>query len=152
MKQRQGARSSTGRLLYLSALGGLLILATSSAEAGNDTAVEIPISTVRSGDGSVFVALYDRPGWLQPGRFVSATRVKAHKGTVHATFRGVRPGHYGVAVFHDENANGKVDTNFLGIPKEGFGFSRISPMRRPSFDETSFEVKERAWAPVRLRY
>lgn len=144
--------SRTGRLLARSALGGLLLLATSSAEAGGETALDVPVHTVRSGDGTVFVALYDRPHWLQPGRFVTATKVRAHKGTVYARFRGVRPGRYGIAVFHDENNNGKVDTNFLGLPKEGFGFSRITPMRKPSFDETSFELKKRARAPVRLRY
>lgn len=33
------------------------------------------------------------------------------------------PGDYGVAVIHDENRNAKLDRNFIGIPKEGFGFA-----------------------------
>ena len=33
------------------------------------------------------------------------------------------PGNYGVAAIHDENSNHKLDRNFLGIPKEGFGFA-----------------------------
>lgn len=39
------------------------------------------------------------------------------------TFEHVKPGHYAVAVIHDENMNHKLDRNFLGIPKEGFGFA-----------------------------
>lgn len=35
----------------------------------------------------------------------------------------VPPGRYGVAVIHDENENHRLDRNFLGIPKEGFGFA-----------------------------
>jgi uncharacterized protein (DUF2141 family) len=35
----------------------------------------------------------------------------------------VAPGRYGVVVIHDENSNMKLDRNFFGIPKEGFGFS-----------------------------
>lgn len=33
------------------------------------------------------------------------------------------PGNYGIAAIHDENSNHKLDRNFLGIPKEGFGFA-----------------------------
>ncbi|MBI2367370.1 MAG: DUF2141 domain-containing protein [Deltaproteobacteria bacterium] len=32
-------------------------------------------------------------------------------------------GDYGVAVFHDENSNGKMDKNLLGMPLEPYGFS-----------------------------
>lgn len=41
---------------------------------------------------------------------------------------GVPPGNYALALFHDENVNGKLDTIF-GIPKEGFGFSRNPAVR-----------------------
>lgn len=52
------------------------------------------------------------------------------------------PGKYGIAVIHDENENQKLDRNFLGIPKEGFGFANnprvlLSP---PSFQTASTEV------------
>jgi len=36
---------------------------------------------------------------------------------------GIPPGTYAIACYHDENDNGKLDTNFLGIPKEGTGAS-----------------------------
>ncbi|MEP6360832.1 MAG: DUF2141 domain-containing protein, partial [Balneola sp.] len=32
-------------------------------------------------------------------------------------------GEYAIAVYHDKNENGKIDTNLLGIPKEDYGFS-----------------------------
>jgi uncharacterized protein (DUF2141 family) len=38
-------------------------------------------------------------------------------------FPGVAPNTYAVSVFHDENSNGKLDTNFMGIPREGVGAS-----------------------------
>jgi uncharacterized protein (DUF2141 family) len=34
----------------------------------------------------------------------------------------IKPGKYAIAVIHDENCNGKLDTNMFGIPKEGYGF------------------------------
>lgn len=39
------------------------------------------------------------------------------------SLEGLEPGEYAIAVFHDENGNGELDTNFLGIPKEGLGVS-----------------------------
>ncbi len=38
-------------------------------------------------------------------------------------FESLPPGEYAISVFHDENKNGKMDSNFFGIPKEGVGAS-----------------------------
>lgn len=56
-------------------------------------------------------------------------------------FSDLAPGSYAVLVMHDENGNGKLDSNILGIPKEGYGFSNNpNVMRKPYFDEAKFEV------------
>ncbi len=141
------ARKSSLLALFLPVL-----LLSSFAKADSPPSLDVPVSTVRSGDGVVFVALYDGPNWLKPGRFVAARKVRAHRGTVVARFGSVKPGRYGVAVFHDENGNGRVDKNFIGLPAEGFGFSRITPRRVPRFSETSFPLERPATQPVRLRY
>ena len=61
---------------------------------------------------------------------------------ISMTFTDLKPGTYSVMVMQDENSNGQLDSNILGIPKEGYGFSNNPRvMRRPSFDETKFEVK-----------
>jgi uncharacterized protein (DUF2141 family) len=54
---------------------------------------------------------------------------------------GVAPGSYALAVIHDENGNGRLD-KFMGIPREGFGFSRNPRIRMgpPRFDEVRFDV------------
>jgi uncharacterized protein (DUF2141 family) len=58
-------------------------------------------------------------------------------------FNDIPPGVYAVAVFHDENANGKLDKNFLGIPREGYGASNnVRPkMSAPAFKDAAFTVK-----------
>jgi uncharacterized protein (DUF2141 family) len=63
-------------------------------------------------------------------------------GTATATFRDLPYGRYAIKIYHDENANGKLDTNFVGYPKEPFGFSNDAMGRfgPPSFDEASFEI------------
>ena len=51
------------------------------------------------------------------------------------------PGQYSAMVIHDENDNGKLDSNIIGIPTEAYGFSNNPRvMRKPSFDETRFEL------------
>jgi len=54
----------------------------------------------------------------------------------------VPPGRYGVVVIHDENANMKLDRNFLGIPEEGFGFANNPRvlLSAPSFQAASVPV------------
>jgi uncharacterized protein (DUF2141 family) len=69
-------------------------------------------------------------------------------------FEGMKPGTYALAIFHDENGNKKLDT-FLGIPREGFGFSRNPVIRfgPPSFGQTGFEVADGiARVTVRMQY
>ncbi len=59
------------------------------------------------------------------------------------TFTDLAPGTYAVMVMQDENGNGKLDSNIIGIPKEGYGFSNNpNVMRKPNFDEAKFEVTD----------
>ena len=57
------------------------------------------------------------------------------------TFTYIPPGTYSIAVFHDANQNGKLDKNWLGIPKEGYGFSKniFGSLGPPTFKETNFD-------------
>ena len=59
------------------------------------------------------------------------------------------------AVLHDENSNSKMDFNFLGMPLEGYGFSRDAPVTfgPPSFDDAAIRLVARhSRASIRLRY
>lgn len=126
--------------------------ASTPANARSPGKLSVAVSNVRNSQGAVFIAVYDRAHWLKPGQFQAHRRVRAHQGTVSVSFDGMEPGRYAIAVFHDENDNGRVDTNFLGLPAEGFGFSKLSPFRKPAFEETSFDVDGHVRMGVRLRY
>lgn len=61
---------------------------------------------------------------------------------VTVTFKDVAPGTYAVTITHDENENGKMDTGFMGKPKEGYGASN-NPQNKltpPSFEQCKFDV------------
>ena len=73
-------------------------------------------------------------------------------GSIH--LGGVAPGSYALAVIHDENGNGRLD-KFMGIPREGFGFSRNPRIRMgpPRFDEVRFDVNGgRVRQSVQMKY
>jgi len=141
-------------------LAGLLLAATvpnpsASAEGrpgrGSES-IELVITPLRSNQGNVFVAVYERGGWLVPGKFRTYRTVPARQGGLSVRVSGLSRGPVAVAVFHDENKNGRVDKNWLGLPAEGFGFSRLTPLRVPSFDEVSFPAGTAGAMEVRMRY
>ena len=68
-------------------------------------------------------------------------RMAASGDSLEVSFGDVQPGRYAVQVMHDANDNGKMDSNLLGIPSEGYGFSNNPQvMRRAQFDEAAFDV------------
>ena len=66
----------------------------------------------------------------------------------------LKPGKYAFKFFHDENMNDKLDTSWMGIPKEGFGFSNNPSMTfgPPSFDKTIFELTESLLIKCKPKY
>ncbi|MDA9568425.1 DUF2141 domain-containing protein [Gammaproteobacteria bacterium] len=80
----------------------------------------------------------DKPG-LQAGIEAGVVE-KIDKGTYKGSFE-IPPGTYAIGVYVDENENEKLDTNFLGIPKEQFGFSNnAKAFGIPKFEAASFVV------------
>jgi len=69
-------------------------------------------------------------------------------------FGGVFPaGDYAVTLFHDENKNGKFDSNFIGYPLEGYGFSNNAKAQfaAPSFDECKFHYDGTGWKQISVK-
>jgi uncharacterized protein (DUF2141 family) len=60
------------------------------------------------------------------------------------TLKNLPRGVYAVSVFHDENMNGRLDKNVLGIPKEGYGASNNprKSMGPPKFAEAKFQLDQ----------
>jgi uncharacterized protein (DUF2141 family) len=100
--------------------------AVEKPQAGGCT-LRIRVDGLRNGKGNIGTVVFRSPdGWPEDNR--KAFRVgpapidpNGHGGT--AVWRDLPAGDYGVAAIHDENSNAKLDRNFLGIPKEGFGFA-----------------------------
>lgn len=71
------------------------------------------------------------------------------------TFSNIPKGKYALFVFHDVNENNRLDKNWLGIPKEGYGASRnkLPFAAAPAYEPNSFVLnnKDSLFLPIRLR-
>lgn len=104
----------------------------------------ITIDKVRSAKGTIKVELYDGrdKNSAKKRKKVARTRVKAQLGQTRLCLNAPSKGDYAIALYHDENDNKKLDRNFIGIPREGFGFSNNPPIRlgMPAHEEMRFRV------------
>jgi uncharacterized protein (DUF2141 family) len=123
-----------------------LVLATLPAIALGEPScpgIHVKVLDIRNSTGTVACALFEAPDGFPAEYLHFATNMMVIK--VRATraccdFEDIPPGTYALAVVHDENMNGKLDTNLLGIPKEGYGFSNDAKalLGPPSFSAASF--------------
>jgi uncharacterized protein (DUF2141 family) len=136
------------RILPLIALVSLIGAAPASAGEPSPPAgsIRVIVGNLRSTKGLVGVALFssDRGFPDKQERAREGLSVPAD-GNCEVVFSNVPYGTYAVSVLHDENVNGRMDKNFIGIPKEGFGASNNPKIRRgpPSFSESRFTVEKR---------
>lgn len=97
-----------------------LILVTGTASAGE---IEVTVRQVRPGAGPVMVALYDSASAYADDHRFAGQQLSAAAPEIRASFRDLPAGRYGVAVFQDLDSDGKLSTNFFGLPTEPFGFA-----------------------------
>ena len=116
---------------------------------------QINVTGLRSTRGMIHACLTRSPTHFPDCSSDPNALIQTVPGTASViTFRSVPPGDYALAVFHDANGNRKLDT-ILGIPREGFGFSRNPTIAfgAPRFDKVSIELPPGfARMNVRLQY
>jgi len=104
----------------------------------------VELSGFRSDKGAAVVLLYDNADAFptKSKLALSKQRVSVIGGLAKVEFPNLKAGDYAVAAFHDINDNRKMDTNFLGIPKEPIGVSNDAKGRMgpPSFKDAKFAV------------
>lgn len=141
------------------AVGALILAAAAPALLGSAAPwneVRASVTGLRSAKGQVVACMTARPADFPACNHdpvARAVTVPAQEG-VELDFGTVPPGRYAIALFHDENRNGRLDKRLM-LPREGFGFSRDAPVRMgpPSFASAAFEVKEGDTSqPIRMRY
>lgn len=135
-----------------------LALATPAMPTASDSTqqVRLEVSSFRSTKGTLICRLFAETDIFPDGDGVASEQVAILGGNASCVFLNVMPGVYAAAVVHDENGNGRLDKNLIGIPKEGYGVSNnhTYTMSSPKWVESRFVVApgETATLRVVLRY
>ncbi len=102
--------------------------------------------------GSLLLALYNSEDTYMKKAVKNAqVSVKDKKATV--VLENIAIGSYGFSYFHDVNDDGKLNKNFLGIPKEPYGFSNgeKGAFGPPDFEDIKFELKQDTTLNVKIK-
>lgn len=128
-----------------------VVIASSPARA---TELTVLIDNLRSAQGTLMLALFDsEAAFGKQSEAIDSQRIAVERSPTSATFRNVPPGRYAIQVYHDENGNGVLDKNMLGMPTERYGFSNdaVGRFAAPAFDQAAFEVTADATVKINLR-
>lgn len=107
------------------------------AQAPKTGTLKVEITGIRNDAGDIRVAVRSDENTIAAAQVAT---IDPKTLTAEAVFDNLPEGDYGVAVFHDENKNEKLDFNDVGMPLEGYGHSN-NPAKRPGppdFSETKF--------------
>jgi len=132
-----------------------LLLPALSIEAQT---VEVTVTGLRSEKGQIAIGVFiDEESFRREEAYLEIQFPKKdiRDGVMTVSF-SLEPGVYGLSLLDDENSNRKMEYNFLGIPKEGFGFSDYyhTGLKKPSFDSFKFDLVggQSKKIKIKLRY
>lgn len=138
-------------LIAAHAFFGFTIALGGTVTAKADDLVVV-IENLKSDQGNVRVAIFDSSKNF-PRIPIQAQSVVAKSGSVSVTFKALPTGQYAVSAFQDLNSNQKLDTNFVGMPIEPYGFSRDAQGRfgPPSFQDATIQINDTSEETIRIQ-
>lgn len=120
-----------------------LLMITSEPSKAQTGTIQLTISALKSDKGKCLIYLYkSEEGFPDKPELAFKQLVGDIKGgKSYYQITDIPNGLYAIAIVHDENGNGKMETNFLGIPKEGIGVSNNvkGSFGPPKFKDAKFE-------------
>lgn len=124
------------------------------AGASGPATLDVTVTGLKHMRGSLLACVWkDKSGFPTCQKSKSAVRqtLKISGTTMKVRFTGLAAGSYGVSVHHDEDADGKLKTNFIGMPKEGVGVSN-NPGGIPSWNKALIQVAPGSAISITMRY
>jgi len=119
-----------------------------------DYDLTINISNIKTKKGSIQIGLYDDPKvFPEVGKEMQRFYIEVDSKDFSYTLKDLQKGTYAIAIYHDLNNDKECNTNFIGIPKEPYGFSNnIKPVfSAPSFKKTAIVLNEDKEIMIKLR-
>ena len=127
----------------------LAVLLSANMKAQNQKAetgiLNLEIVNIKNNEGVILISLYNRSEGF-PGQSDNALLLREYKienNTVSCAFKNLPFGEYAVSILHDEDSDGEMNTNFVGIPKEGVGVSNdaVRTFGPPRYEDAKFVLK-----------
>jgi len=132
---------------------GVSLVATFLSNAASAATLDVTITDIDTPEGAIMLALFDSEAAFDgDGEAFRAVRIPVSGDAASINFDDLPAGRYAIKLYHDANGNGAMDTNPLGLPTEGYGFSgtggRFGP---PAFEKAAFEVGDDADNSIVIR-
>ncbi len=120
-----------------------------------DAGLKVTITNLRNNNGHVLISIFkDGVGYPdKPEISFKRTKLSISNKTASFDFTGLPTGNYAIAILHDENDDMKMNTNFLGLPKEGYGFSNnvMGAFGPPVYSKASFNYTASTAATITIK-
>jgi uncharacterized protein (DUF2141 family) len=129
-----------------------------SVNAQSPLTMTVTINNIKPDSGQVCFRVYSSEKGFP---FSNKSEVKSgclekNSRIIKKQFVGLRPGKYAVTVIDDQNRDGKLNTDFLGIPQEGFGVSNNPIVSittgAPKFSKASFSMQNNTIVNIQMKY
>lgn len=115
------------------------MLVGASLVRAEQASLRIEIAGLVDVDGTVVISVYDSEETWLGDETVLTERVEIADARVEdlvVSDIALPPGDYAISLYYDANANGKLDSNFIGIPKEPVALSNNA---RPRFGPPKYK-------------
>jgi uncharacterized protein (DUF2141 family) len=126
------------KLLFIFVLTAVL---QTQSQVSSVQLIHVEINGLRNDKGQVLCSLYSSAKGFPKSSVDAIAHAHSEISQGHAVcdFSNIDSGKYAISVFHDENSNGKMDTNFVGMPREGVGASNNAKghFGPPKFDDAA---------------
>ncbi len=135
-----------------------MLFTLSILQLAENNDIKVNITHLRNDKGYVLISLFkDGIGYPdKPEKALKKGKVSINNKNAIMIFTGLPPGNYAIAILHDENGDLKMNTNFFGIPKEGYGFSNnvMGTFGPPGYSRAKFihPVASNTIVPIKTRY
>jgi uncharacterized protein (DUF2141 family) len=125
-------------------------IAAHTAETSTTGSIRVEVTGIKNTTGQLGINLFVKKDGF-PSDWQKAYKhilIPIDGKTATYTFTDIPYGKYSISVMHDENKNKKLDTNFMGIPKEGFGVSNnvTNSFGPPKFEDATVVLDQSVYA------
>jgi uncharacterized protein (DUF2141 family) len=103
--------------------------------------VEVTVKNIQEIKGTIRMAVYSGEGNFMQKELTSKD-VKVTRKEIIVVFENVNDGEYAISTYHDVDNNNELNTGFMGIPKEPYGFSNDArgTFGPPTYEKAKFNV------------